>query len=57
MKENELKSSHDGQDANTLQALDARLRERALLGRAVAGDHLVLANCFEQSFDPFRSRQ
>jgi hypothetical protein len=44
MKENELKSAQDDQDANALQALDARLRERALLGRAVPGDCLVLAD-------------
>jgi hypothetical protein len=47
MKENELKSAQDEQDANapnSLTALDARLRERALLGRAVPGDHLVLAD-------------
>ena len=44
MKENELKSAQDEQDANALQGLDARLRERALLSRAVPGDHLVLAD-------------
>jgi len=36
MKENELKSAHDEQEA--------RLRERLLLGRAVAGDRLMLAD-------------
>jgi hypothetical protein len=44
MKENELKSAQDEQDANALKALDARLRERALLGRATPGDRLVLAD-------------
>jgi len=39
-----LKSAQDEQDANALSALDARLRERALLGRAVAGDRLMLAD-------------
>lgn len=39
-----MKSSYDGQDANALHPLDARLRERALLGRAVAGDYLMLAD-------------
>lgn len=36
MKENELKSAHDEQEA--------RLRERLLLGRAVPGDRLMLAD-------------
>lgn len=47
MKENELNSSQDGQDTDAPTAptaLDVRLRERALLARAVAGDHLVLAD-------------
>jgi hypothetical protein len=44
MKENELKSAQDEQNPNALTALDARLRERALLDRAVPGDHLVLAD-------------
>lgn len=39
-----MKSPHDGQDADVSHPLDARLRERALLGRAVAGDHLMLAD-------------
>lgn len=41
MKENELNSAQDEQDA---KALDARLRERALLARAVPGDRLMLAD-------------
>jgi len=43
MKENEL-TAQDEQDRNALAALDARLRERALLGRAAPGDHLMLAD-------------
>lgn len=39
-----MKSAQDEQDAKALNALDARLRERALLGRAVAGDRLMLAD-------------
>ena len=41
MKENELNSAQDKQDA---KALDARLRERALLARAVPNDRLMLAD-------------
>ena len=41
MKENELNTAQDEQDA---KALDARLRERALLGRAVPDDRLMLAD-------------
>jgi len=41
MKENELNSAQDEQDA---KALDARLRERALLARAVPDDRLMLAD-------------
>jgi hypothetical protein len=41
MKENELNSAQDEQDA---KALDARLRERALLARALPGDRLMLAD-------------
>ena len=41
MKENELNTAQDEQDA---KALDARLRERALLARAVPGDRLMLAD-------------
>ena len=41
MKENELKSA---QDERYAKALDARLRERALLGRAVPDDRLMLAD-------------
>ena len=36
-----MKSVHDEQEAN---ALDARLQERALLGRSVPGDRLMLAD-------------
>jgi len=36
-----VKSVHDEQEAN---ALDARLQERALLGRSVPGDRLMLAD-------------
>jgi hypothetical protein len=39
MKENELNSARDEQDA---KALDARLRERALLARAMPDDRLML---------------
>jgi len=41
MKENDLNSAHDEQDA---KALEARLRERALLARVVPGDRLMLAD-------------
>jgi hypothetical protein len=41
MKENELNSAQNEQDA---KALDARLRERALLTRAVPDDRLMLAD-------------
>jgi hypothetical protein len=41
MKENELNSAQDEQDA---KALDARLRERALLARAIPDDRLMLAD-------------
>jgi hypothetical protein len=41
MKENDLNSAKDEQDA---KALDARLHERALLARAVPGDRLMLAD-------------
>ncbi|SEO07666.1 hypothetical protein SAMN05428959_104531 [Duganella sp. CF517] len=41
MKENELNSAKDEQDA---KALDARLRERALLARGVPDDRLMLAD-------------
>ena len=41
MKENELNSAQDEQDA---KALEARLRERALLARAVPDDRLMLAD-------------
>lgn len=41
MKENELNSAQDERDA---KALEARLRERALLARAVPGDRLMLAD-------------
>lgn len=39
-----MKSAQDKPDAIAPDALDARLRERALLGRAVAGDRLMLAD-------------
>ncbi|USX24741.1 hypothetical protein NHH73_19225 [Oxalobacteraceae bacterium OTU3CINTB1] len=41
MKENELNSAQDKQDA---KALEARLRERALLARAAPDDRLMLAD-------------
>ena len=41
MKENELNSAQDEQEA---KALDARLRERALLARPVPDDRLMLAD-------------
>jgi hypothetical protein len=44
MKENELTSAQDEQDRNALTALDARLRERALLRRAAPADRLMLAD-------------
>ena len=39
-----MKSAQDKQDAHALDALEARVRERALLGRAVPGDRLMLAD-------------
>jgi hypothetical protein len=44
MKEKDMKSAQDEQDAKAMAAIDARLRERALLARPASGDRLMLAD-------------